>query len=93
MEQVGGNLHFGAKVRQDVHVRVGFDFAVSVAFDPHPQHHRLKLQAVRFLLPESLPARFHSLIECTADLIFPPQFLLPPGLRLLFVACQGRRCS
>jgi hypothetical protein len=36
---VGGNLHFGAKIHQEMHSRVSFDLEISVPFGPHSQHH------------------------------------------------------
>jgi hypothetical protein len=34
---VGGNLHFGAMVRYEMHLRVSFDLEISVAFGLHAQ--------------------------------------------------------
>jgi hypothetical protein len=45
---VGDNLHFGAKVHQEIHSRVSFDLGISVAFGPHPQQGHQLIQKVFF---------------------------------------------
>jgi hypothetical protein len=39
MVKVGGDLPFGAKVRQEMRSRVSFDLEIFVAFGLHPQQH------------------------------------------------------